>query len=227
MDPRLRRSMNDYYNERAAEFDDIYTLGKPPGKVSDPKLYVDEARSLSNLVSEHAHGRLLDIPCGTGYWLQFYAANCSSITLVDQSEKMLRKCRKAARGHEVETISEFIRADALEVPLDHNSYDTVLVGVFLSHLTDTQMDLFLRNLRKVLKPAGRIIIMDSSWSQFRKSRPKKGTAVRKLNDGRTYEIYKRYFDRDDIELISESYNMDLTVHHDGQIYLGVTGVLKD
>ena len=227
MDRRIQQSMNDYYNERAAEFDEIYTLGKPPGKVLDPELYMAEARSLSSLVSELAHGRLLDIPCGTGYWLQFYAAKCSSITLVDQSENMLRNCRKTARDHEVVEISEFIQGDALEVSLDQKSFDTVLVGFFLSHLTDAQMDLFLRMLRKALKPDGRVIIMDSSWSQFRKSRPKKGTAVRKLNDGRTYEIYKRYFDGDDIELMSESYNMDLTVLHDGQIYLGVTGVLKD
>ena len=69
--------------------------------------------------------------------------------------------------------------------------------------------------------------MDSSWSLFRKSRPKQGTTVRKLNNGRTYEIYKRYFDRDDVELMSKSYDMDLAVQHDGQIYLGVTGVLND
>ncbi len=227
MDPRLQQSMNDYYNERAAEFDEIYTLGMPPGKVTDPELYMEEARSLSNLVREYAHGRLLDIPCGTGYWLQFYAANCSSITLVDQSENMLRNCRKMSLDHEVETISEFIRADALEVSLDHSSFDTVLVGFFLSHLTDTQMDLFLRMLRTLLKPAGRVIIMDSSWSLFRKSRPKQGPTVRKLNNGRTYEIYKRYFDRNDVELMSKSYDMDLAVQHDGQIYLGVTGVLND
>ena len=52
MDPRLRQSMNTYYDERAAEFDEIYTLGKPPGTVTDPELYKEEARSLGKLVGD-------------------------------------------------------------------------------------------------------------------------------------------------------------------------------
>ncbi len=223
MDSRLRKSMNDYYDERAAEFDDIYTLGKPPGKVSDPKLYQEEARSLSNLVQEHCRGRLLDIPCGTGYWLQFYAANCSEITLVDQSENMLQECRDKVTELGVAAISELVRGDALEVSLENRSYDSVLVGFFLSHVTDAQMDLFFDKLKMVLKPGGRVLIMDSTWSQFRKSRPKEGTTVRRLNDGRDYEIYKRYFERSDIDQMSKSYGMDFEILHEGEIYIGFSG----
>lgn len=219
--------MNEYYNERAAEFDEIYTLGKPPGAVTDPELYMEEARSLGQLVREHCRGSVLDIPCGTGYWLQFYAANCSSITLVDQSENMLGEGREKALAHGVESITRVMMSDALEVPLEDRSFDTVLVGFFLSHVTDSQMGPFLHRLRNALKPSGRVLIMDSSWTRYRGSRPREGTTVRALNDGRQFEIYKRYFERDDFDRFSDSCEMDFTVQYEGKLYLGVTGTRRE
>lgn len=226
MDPRLRQSMNEYYNERAAEFDEIYTMGRPPGTVTDPELYKEEARSLGNLVREHCRGSVLDIPCGTGYWLQFYAANCSAITLVDQSENMLGEGREKARAHGVEPITRFMKTDALEVSLEDRSFDSVLVGFFLSHVTDSQIDLFFHRLRNALKPGGRVVILDSNWTGFRGSRPKEGTTVRTLNDGRRYEIYKRYFEGADFERMSDACEMDFTVQYDGKLYLAVTGTVR-
>ena len=226
MDPRLRKSMNEYYDERAAEFDEIYTLGKPPGSVSDPALYMEEARALAKLVQSHCKGSLLDIPCGTGYWLQFYAANCSAITLVDQSENMLRESREKAREYGVTPITRFIRADALDVSLENRSCNSVLVGFFLSHVTDRQMALFFQNLRNILKPGGRVLILDSIWSRFRRSRPKEGTTKRTLNDGRQFEIYKRYFESTDLDQMSESHGMDFELLHDGELYIGFTGKVR-
>lgn len=219
--------MNEYYNERAAEFDEIYTLGKPPGAVTDPELYMEEARSLGQLVREHCRGSVLDIPCGTGYWLQFYAANCSAITLVDQSENMLGEGREKALAHGVEPITRVMMSDALDVLLEDRSFDTVLVGFFLSHVTDSQMGPFLHRLRNALRPSGRVLIMDSSWTRYRESRPKEGTTVRTLNDGRQFEIYKRYFERDDFDRFSESCEMDFTVQYEGKLYLGVTGTRRE
>ena len=227
MDPRLRQSMNEYYDERAAEFDEIYTLGKPPGKVTDPELYKEEARSLGKLVRDNCRGSVLDIPCGTGYWLQFYAANCSAITLVDQSENMLREGREKARESGVEATTEFVRADALEVSLDKRAFDSALVGFFLSHVTDAQMDLFFRKLRNALKPGGRVLILDSNWTRYRGSRPREGTTLRTLNDGRQFEIYKRYFEGADFDRMSEVCEMDFTVQYDGKLYLGVTGTVRE
>ena len=227
MDPRLRQSMNAYYNERAAEFDEIYTLGKPPGSATDPELYMEEARSLGQLVRKHCRGSILDIPCGTGYWLQFYAAGSSSITLVDQSKNMLAEGREKAREQGVEPITRFMQSDALEVTFEDRTFDSVLVGFFLSHVTDSQLDVFLHRLRNALKPDGRVIIMDSSWTRYRRSRPKEGTTVRTLNDGRQFEIYKRYFERADFDRLSESCNMDFTVQYEGKLYLGVTGTRRE
>ncbi len=94
MDATLRRRMLRYYNERAPEYEDAYILGTGTASIPDPDVFVTEAKSLAGIVREFADGRLIDLACGTGYWLPFYAERCSHVTLFDQSEKMLAECRK-------------------------------------------------------------------------------------------------------------------------------------
>jgi len=132
-----------------------------------------------------------------------------------------------AHEHGVEPITRFMEADALEVSLEDRSFDSVLVGFFLSHITDSQMDLFFQKLRNLLKPGGRMLILDSNWTRYRGSRPKEGTTIRKLNDGRQFEIYKRYFEGADFDRMSEACEMDFTVRHEGKLYLGVTGTVRE
>ena len=89
------------------------------------------------------------------------------------------------------------------------------------------MDLFFHRLRNALKPDGRVVILDSSWTRYRGSRPREGTTVRTLNDGRQFEIYKRYFEGADFERMSEACKMDFTVQYEGKLYLGVTGTMRE
>ena len=119
-----------------------------------------------------------------------------------------------------------MKTDALEVSLEDRSFDSVLVGFFLSHVTDSQIDRFFHSLRNALKPGGRVVILDSGWTRYRGSRPKEGTTVRTLNDGRQFEIYKRYFERADFDRLSDSCEMDFTVQYEGKLYLGVTGAVR-
>ena len=85
MNPDLRESTFRYYDERAPEYDEIYTLGKGSTSISDPSAYIGEVGILSGLVARFCQGRLLDLPCGTGFWLPHYAARCVSTTMLDQS----------------------------------------------------------------------------------------------------------------------------------------------
>ena len=83
-----------YYNERASEYEEAYTLGTGTASIPDPSVFTTEVQSLASHVKRLARGRPIDVACGTGYWLPHYAPSCSSITLFDQSEAMLAECRK-------------------------------------------------------------------------------------------------------------------------------------
>lgn len=139
---------------------------------------------------------------------------------------MLLEGRAKARAQGVEPNTRFVKADALDVSLEHRSFDSVLVGFFLSHVTDGQMDLFFHKIRNALKPGGRVVILDSNWTRFRGSRSKEGTTVRTLNDGRQFDIYKRYFEGADFVRLSESCKMDFTVQYEGKLYLVATGTVS-
>ena len=84
MDSDLRQRMLTYYDERAPEYEEAYTLGGTgTASIPDPEIFKAEARALAGIVGRFAHGRLMDLACGTAYWLPHYAPNCSRMTLFD------------------------------------------------------------------------------------------------------------------------------------------------
>ena len=93
MDPDLRQRMLRYYDARAPEYEEAYTLGAGTASISDPEVFRAEITALAPVVRRIVRGTVLDLACGTGYWLPHYAAGCSRITLFDQSTNMLAECR--------------------------------------------------------------------------------------------------------------------------------------
>jgi len=224
MHPELRRRMLAYYNERAPEYEEAFTLGTGTASIPDPEVFKAEARVLAAIVGHVARGRLMDLACGTAYWLPHYQINCSRITLFDQSERMLREARAKAERLGVVDRCEFVQGDFFGNDFARQAYDTVLIGFFLSHLTEAQEGALFDALRSVLDHAGRFLILDSAWSRERaKVNAKIERQPRRLNDGTTFEIYKRYCDRDDIRRWSQEHRVELRIEHFGPAFYAVSG----
>ncbi len=199
MNRTLNEEMMSYYDARAPEYDDIY-LGKGPASIPDPALYKNEAQVTGKIVSKFGTGYLIDIACGTGHWLPYYARNCSKITLVDQSEKMISECRRRVEELGIREKCDFIQSDFFKASFRNNLFDSALIGFFLSHLSSKKEETFFKRLQIILKPDSRLMLVDSTWSKKRQQyRQKEGVQKRALNDGRTFAIYKRYFSKSDIE----------------------------
>ena len=216
--------MLDYYNERATEYEEAYTLGTGTASIADPNVFTTEATLLAGIVRRFAQGRVMDLACGTGYWLPSYSAGASSISLFDQSEKMLEECRKKLDRHDPGNRVVLIQGDFFEHEFAAAAYDCALVGFFLSHLTAPQERLVFAALRKMLVDSGRFLILDSAWSPERaKVNDKAGRQDRRLNDGTRFEVYKRYFDRDDVLAWANAYGAQLRIEHFGTAFFAVTG----
>jgi ubiquinone/menaquinone biosynthesis C-methylase UbiE len=228
MDSDLRQRMLAYYDERAPEYEQAYTLGTGTASISDPEVFKTEARVLAGIVGQTARGRIMDLACGTAYWLPHYAPNCSPITLFDQSEKMLVEAR--AKAHRLGVVDQcaFVAGDFFEHDFEPNAYDTVLVGFFLSHLTEAQERRLFDALRAMLDSSGRLLILDSAWSPERsKFNAKVERQLRRLNDGTTFEIYKRYCDGNDISRWAREYDVNLSIEHFGQGFYAVLGTFVE
>ena len=225
VDPELRQQMLAYYNERAPEYDEAYTRGTGTASIPDPQVFKADARVLEGIVARVVHGRLMDLACGTAYWLPHYAGNCSSITLFDQSDRMLAEARSKASGLGILARCAFVHGDFFEHDFTRHSHDTVLVGFFLSHLTEAQERVLFDALRTLLASAGRFLILDSAWSPERaKFNSKVERQPRQLIDGTSFDIYKRYCDRDDISRWAQEHDVELRIEYFGPAFYAVSGV---
>jgi len=225
MDPELRQRMLVYYNERAPEYEEAYTLGTGTGSIRDPEVFKAEARVLEGIVARVVHGKLMDLACGTAYWLPHYAARCSRITLFDQSERMLAEARAKASSLGILARCDFVQGDFFGHDFAPRSHDAALVGFFLSHLTEAQECGLFDALRSLLASAGRFLILDSAWSPERaKFNSKVERQPRQLTDGTPFEIYKRYCDRDDISRWVREHDAELRIEHFGPAFYAVSGV---
>jgi hypothetical protein len=98
------------------------------------------------------------------------------------------------------------------------------VGFFLSHLTESQEPQLFDVLHAMLGVSGRFLLLDSAWSDQRaRFNNKIGTQTRQLNDGTSFEIYKRYCDADDIGGWARKYDATLRIEHFGTAFFAVSG----
>ncbi len=214
---KIRKEIKAYYNERAPEYDEIYA-GK--GHITlDPHSYLEDVSKVSEIASHFGRGHLIDTACGTGFWLTYYAWNCTKITLLDQSEKMLKECTRKVEELHLTSVT-IIQGDFFEVNLKPSTFDSAFVGFFLSHLTPEEEKVFFSNLKRILKPDSHAMIVDSIWnSERQKYRKKEGIQERILSDGRTFHVYKRYFEKSDIEKICKEYNLEMTSFYSGTAFI--------
>jgi demethylmenaquinone methyltransferase/2-methoxy-6-polyprenyl-1,4-benzoquinol methylase len=213
-----------YYDERASEYEEAYTRGTGTASIPDPAVFTTEIADLPAIVRRCTSGRLIDLACGTGYWLPHYAAGCSDITLFDQSEKMLAGSRSKVAGLGLADRCVLVQGDFFGYAFDRHAYDCALAGFFLSHLTDEQEGLVFDALRGMLRPSGRFLVLDSAWSdERRRFNAKVERQPRRLNDGSEFEIYKRYLDGADIARWPARYGVAVHIEYFGRAFLAVSG----
>ncbi len=96
--------------------------------------------------------RVLDAACGTGdLAIADLKAGASRVTGLDFSEAMLERARKKAP-------LDWVRGDMLALPFADATFDAATVGFGVRNVAD--LELALRELRRVLRPGGRLAILE-------------------------------------------------------------------
>src|SRR5690349_356110 len=102
----------------------------------------------------------LDVCCGTGdlaLELSHLTTPRGHVVGCDFSEPMLDLAREKAAERGADGV-RFEWADALELPYDGERFDAVTVGFGVRNLAD--LDRGLREMARVLKPGGRLVILE-------------------------------------------------------------------
>jgi len=103
---------------------------------------------------------VLDVCCGTGdlaFELAGRVAPGGHVVGCDFSEQMLDLAREKAAGRGAAAV-RFEWADALQLPYDEGRFDAVTVGFGVRNFADR--DRGLREMARVLKPGGRLVILE-------------------------------------------------------------------
>ncbi len=99
--------------------------------------------------------RVLDAGCGRGEVLLECARRGASVAGADYAEAAVAIARETLAAVEG---SEVVRSDLTALPWPDDSFDRVLLGDVIEHLTDEQGRAGLAELARVLSPGGRIVI---------------------------------------------------------------------
>jgi demethylmenaquinone methyltransferase / 2-methoxy-6-polyprenyl-1,4-benzoquinol methylase len=103
---------------------------------------------------------VLDVCCGTGDLALELARRVSPggrVVGCDFSEQMLDLAREKAASRNADPV-RFEWADALNLPYDDGRFDAVTVGFGVRNFADR--DQGLREMARVLKPGGRLVILE-------------------------------------------------------------------
>jgi demethylmenaquinone methyltransferase/2-methoxy-6-polyprenyl-1,4-benzoquinol methylase len=114
--------------------------------------------------------RVLDVCCGTGDLAIAARRAGGEVTGLDFSEQMLERARRKAPD------IEWVRGDALALPFEDASFDAATVGFGVRNVED--LEGALRELRRVLRPGGRLAILEITQPR-----------------GRLSPFYRLWFDR--------------------------------
>ncbi|HEX4905682.1 MAG TPA: class I SAM-dependent methyltransferase [Acidimicrobiales bacterium] len=105
------------------------------------------------IIDELPVGTALDAACGTGRHTEHLVARGHRVIAVDASPDMLERARARVPG------AEYHEADLHELPLPDEHVDLVVCALALAHVPD--LDAAFRELARVVKPGGHLVISDA------------------------------------------------------------------
>ncbi|BCE01954.1 bifunctional demethylmenaquinone methyltransferase/2-methoxy-6-polyprenyl-1,4-benzoquinol methylase UbiE [Marinicellulosiphila megalodicopiae] len=106
---------------------------------------------------------VLDIAGGTGdlaYQFSKKVGPTGKVVLADINDSMLKVGRDKLTDRGVINNMEFVQANAQYLPFEDNTFDLITIAFGLRNVTDK--DMALESMLRVLKPGGRLLVLEFS-----------------------------------------------------------------
>jgi ubiquinone/menaquinone biosynthesis C-methylase UbiE len=169
--------VKEYYDTRAPEYDDWY-LRRGLFELREREGWDAELEGVFAAIGGLEPGRTLDVACGTGFLTRHLRGD---VVGLDQSARMLDVAVRQAPN------ATFVQGDGLALPFPNEAFSRVFTGHFYGHLEPPERQRFLAEARRV---APELVVVDASRAH---SDVDEHMSPRVLNDGSTWEVFKRYF----------------------------------
>lgn len=180
-----------YYEARAAEYDDWYLRrGRyERGPIHDAAWNAELDAAGRWLDALPFSGEIVELAAGTGWWSPLIASK-GELSIYDAAEAPLDRARERLLAHRLRAHIHV--RDAWAEP--DRAVDAVFTGFWLSHVERDRLDAFLGLVGRWLKPGGLFAFIDSLPDPHSGASdhepPSSDSAVRRLDDGREFEIVK-------------------------------------
>jgi SAM-dependent methyltransferase len=191
----LDRSMIDYYEARAPEYDDWYLRrGRyERGAIHDAAWNAELDAAGRWLDALPWRGEIVELAAGTGWWSTLLASR-GELSLYDTSAAALDRARERLLAHNLRAHLHV--RDAWAEP--DRKVDGLFLGFWLSHVPRERLPEFLGLAHRWVKPGGRFAFIDSladaASGAADHPAPADDRSIRRLDDGREFTIVKVYYE---------------------------------
>lgn len=226
-----------YYQARAKEYDEwFYRRGRYDHGPEHTRQWESEAAEVRRILAEaNLTGQVLDIAAGTGIWTQELLKTAGHVTALDSSEEMLELNRQRVQHDKVTyTLTDMFYWQPVM------AYDAVFMGFWLSHVPPALLYDFIGTVAGALKPGGKLFFVDSlaepsatakdlmgnlvkdlahSQASPKLAQSDYSTIMRRLNDGREFQVVKVYYLPNDLADRFRAYDLSVTVKQTDNFFL--------
>jgi 2-polyprenyl-3-methyl-5-hydroxy-6-metoxy-1,4-benzoquinol methylase len=192
----------DYYRARALEYDKWWNReGRfDRGPAANTRWFAETTELERVLQRFDPRGDVLELACGTGLWTRHLVRYADTLTAVDAAPEVLAINRARVGDAGV----RYAQADLFDWSPDER-YDACVFAFWLSHVPVDRFAAFWEMVASCLKPGGRVLFIDSARTENSTAAdhvlPADGddTMTRRLDDGREFQIVKRFYDPASLE----------------------------
>lgn len=141
-----------YYDEEAA---------RKQGQLAASADMVAQRRNMLEILDPQPGETVLDVGCGNGFFARDMAGSVGrsgNVHGIDGSSAIIEMARNACPA------GEFRTGDATDLPYGEEMFDVVTASQVLCFIAN--MEPAVREMYRVLKPGGRIVILDTDWQSI-------------------------------------------------------------
>ncbi len=191
-----------YYRARAREYDKWWLReGRfDRGPEANARWFAETSELERVLERFGPRGDVLELACGTGLWTRHLVDYATSLTAVDAAPEVLAINRARVGDDSV----RYVEADLFDWTPD-GRFDACVFAFWLSHVPEARFAAFWEMVGSALKPGGRVLFIDSARTErstaadHRLPGTDEDTMTRRLDDGRAFQIIKRFYDPPELE----------------------------
>ena len=119
-------------------------------------------------------GKILYLGCNNGTSTAILSQYCEELVGVDINNDALEEARKLIAEQGIKN-TKFVNSNILKMPFEDNSFDGIYAFQILEHIYPEDMDIVLKEIKRILKPNGRLIAefptpetkyYDAEWHVF-------------------------------------------------------------